>query len=436
MMTQSLRGHINTGPLHWRSDRADFAAFNGAFLSLMGATTMLADSQMTAFGDFAAALVHPPNPNQNIDRTYPTAPPGQPSAERGRQFFFNTVVGPGGETCESCHTAANFGPGTNMGLLPDDSIATVHRALDSDQDLKVPQLRNMYTKIHFDNTPSAVSKRGFGYGHDGSAATLEDFIEDTALNLGASQPEIDQNVDDLAAFLRAFDTGMAPAVGQQVTFDGTNNNHPADAGRLDTLLAQADLGYCEVIARGMVVGQPRSWLYRGSNLWQSDKAAEVQISTSTLRNMGEWGTEVTAMAVPPGTGRRIGLDRDRDGAMDGDELDAGTDPGDPNDTPTLAGVGPPLRGDFAMLGARPNPFRASTEIHFRLGARSPVTATVFDIMGREVRSLAKDQVFEAGEQMLRWDGRARGGRTVGPGVYFVRVKTDAVSWTRPIVRIR
>jgi hypothetical protein len=38
---------------------------------------------------------------------------------------------------------------------------------------------------------------------------------------------------------------------------------------------------------------------------------------------------VTFTCVPPGSGERIGVDRDGDGAWDGDERDAHTDPADP-----------------------------------------------------------------------------------------------------------
>ena len=49
------------------------------------------------------------------------------------------------------------------------------------------------------------------------------------------------------------------------------------------------------------------------------------------------GTAITVTGVPKGSGERIGIDRDRDTYPDGDELDYGTDPGDPNSTPV--GVG-------------------------------------------------------------------------------------------------
>jgi hypothetical protein len=37
--------------------------------------------------------------------------------------------------------------------------------------------------------------------------------------------------------------------------------------------------------------------------------------------------------VPPGSGERIGVDRDGDGAWDDDERDAQTDPAAPDSTP-------------------------------------------------------------------------------------------------------
>ena len=43
-------------------------------------------------GGFQSALLYPPNPNQNLDRSVSDAPAGQPSALRGQQFFLNTQV--------------------------------------------------------------------------------------------------------------------------------------------------------------------------------------------------------------------------------------------------------------------------------------------------------------------------------------------------------
>ncbi len=45
------------------------------------------------------------------------------------------------------------------------------------------------------------------------------------------------------------------------------------------------------------------------------------------------GHELTYTCAPPGSGARIGIDRDEDGFLDGDEQDADRDPVDPLSTP-------------------------------------------------------------------------------------------------------
>lgn len=433
LMTQTLRGHINTGKLHWRADRNNFSSFNGAFVSLMGHGAPLADSQMTALRDFASALVFPPNPNQNLDRTYPDAPLGQPSATRGAMLFQTLAVGAGGETCNDCHTAVNFGSGTNGAVIPDDSL--LHHPAVQDQDLKVPHLRNLYTKTGFKDSTGNFNKRGFGYGRDGSVDNLDRFLGNPGFTLGATQAQADSNRADLIAYLMAFDTGMPPAIGRQITFYGPNNSDPDDMSTLDTLVSQADIGDIELVAKGRVADQARGWEYLGGQLWRSDRGTELQITTADLRAMGGAGTEITFMGVPMGTGHRMGVDRDRDGYLDRDELDNGSDPGDPNSTPTLAAIGPGGAGR-AAFSIGPNPFREWAEIRFAMPRRGEVDATVYDIMGREVSRLADGRMLEAGEQVLRWDGRVRDGRAAGPGVYFVRVQTPQQTWNRAVVRLR
>src|SRR5204863_262977 len=62
----------------------------------------------------------------------------------------------------------------------------------------------------------------------------------------------DDDRADLVAYLRAFDTGIAPAVGYQLTFDGANNLDPGANATLDTLVGQADAGNCDLIAKGRI----------------------------------------------------------------------------------------------------------------------------------------------------------------------------------------
>ena len=57
-------------------------------------------------------------------------------------------------------------------------------------------------------------------------------------------------------------------------------------------------------------------------------------SSAALRSLATGsGRPVTYTCVPPGSGERIGVDRDGDGAWDGDERRAHTDPADPDSRP-------------------------------------------------------------------------------------------------------
>jgi hypothetical protein len=101
------------------------------------------------------------------------------------------------------------------------------------------------------------------------------------------------------------------------------------------LLARADAGDCDLVAKGTLAGRSVGYLYVGHGRFATDHRAAPPVSGGALRTLGVLpGHEVTYMCVPPGSGRRIGIDRDEDGFLDGDEQDAGSDLADPNDTPS------------------------------------------------------------------------------------------------------
>src|SRR5258705_899569 len=56
-------------------------------------------------------------------------------------------------------------------------------------------------------------------------------------------------------------------------------------------------------------------------------------------------------------------------------------------------------------------------VHFGLAKADRVTARVFDVSGRLVRTLA-DRNFQAGEYHLYWDGTDAGGPQMERGGYF------------------
>jgi hypothetical protein len=81
----------------------------------------------------------------------------------------------------------------------------------------------------------------------------------------------------------------------------------------------------------------------------------------------------------------------------------------------------PLPGRFGLEQNHPNPFNPTTTIGYFLGKQSPVSISVYDILGRHVRTLVDD--FQSpGRHVVFWDGTGSTGATVSTGVYFYRMR--------------
>ena len=134
---------------------------------------------------------------------------------------------------------------------------------------------------------------------------------------------------------------------------------------------------------------------------------------------------------------RLGVDRDLDGFRDGDELDAGSDPGDPASTPDNPATGiadQRTRTPSGLWLAGPNPVRDDALLRVRVGIPGPVRLDVYDVRGRLVRHIIDGGTRPSGIYFEAWDLRGKGGRRVPSGVYFVRLRTaDAVRVQKLIV---
>ncbi len=95
----------------------------------------------------------------------------------------------------------------------------------------------------------------------------------------------------------------------------------------------------------------------------------------------------------------------------------------------------PVRS-LTVLQNYPNPFNPSTVISFDLPAASSVQLDVYDVAGRLVRSLVRDERMSAGPHTVSWDGKDRDGNNVTSGVYFYRVRTDSEDATRSMTLLK
>lgn len=418
MVTQTLMGLSGTEPLHWRGDRAAFSEFNGAFVSLLGRDAVLPPEDFADFESFVFSVEFPSNPYRQLDDTLPaTLQGGNPNA--GRTLYLSgNLVGP--LQCVSCHALPT---GENGLVIPSP-------ALLQDEAKVVPQLRNLYEKTRLDDQ-AATNVRGFGVTHDGAIDDLLSFLDFPAFTFANVQSK-----RDVVAFLLAFDTGTPPALGAQWTARGTSD--PVGEQRLATLVQQADLGRIDLVAKGHDdLDEARGWVYVGGGTWSGDRAEEPASTTAALVAQAGPGTERTFTGVRLGEGVRLGVDRDLDGHLDRDELDAGSDPGNPLSVP---GGGPTTTDPLAFTSAwlrieGAMPARGTTRFALRTPTGTRSELAVFDLRGRRVRTVFSGEL-PGGEQTLAWDLRDHAGRAVASGVYLVRLSTARENVARRMVILR
>jgi YVTN family beta-propeller protein len=357
MTTQSLRGMANHGPMHWRGDRtggndpggnsldedAAFKKFIVAFDGLLGRGSAISDGDMQAFTDFILQVTYPPNPVRSLDNSL------TPDQTAGRSFFMNSNPSDVFQPCNGCH---RLDPAA--GFFGSDGFSSFEFET---QFMKIPHLRNLYQKVGMfgmaavsffnpgDNGSKGDQVRGFGFLHDGSTDTVFRFHNTTVFNQNnpagfpignaggfpngtAGDPQRRQ----VEAFMLAFDSDLAPIVGQQVTLGSAS---PGSVGtRIGLLIARAAANECDVVVKGTLAGEQRGWVRLASGAFQGDRNTDATLTDAQVRaHAATAGQERTYTCVPRGSGIRAGIDRDLDGFYDRTEIDAGSDPADPSSTP-------------------------------------------------------------------------------------------------------
>jgi hypothetical protein len=90
---------------------------------------------------------------------------------------------------------------------------------------------------------------------------------------------------------------------------------------------------------------------------------------------------------------------------------------------------------FETLANYPNPFNPSTMVTFGVIQRGAVSLVVYDVLGREVRTLVND-VMDPGAHQVRWDGRNNSYLPATSGVYVARLSTVAGSRTTSMLLLK
>lgn len=361
MTTQTLQDIIGHEPHHWRGDRAGIEAFANAFVALQGGEGALAADDMQEFEDFLATITFPPNPFRTIDNALPTDLPLPGHFKTGRFGTAGEALPNGNAvnglaiyrsnsrkldgnalSCVNCHTLPT-GMGTDMrfsglnyvAIAPGPKGERHHAVVSVDGStnvtMKIPQLRNQYKKTGF-NATQMENTAGFGLLHDGSIDSIERFVAEPVFTVAS-----DQEVANLTALVLAFSGSDMPAGSQSNPFEPpgplSRDTHAA-VGRQTTLVdfasapeaqvtllakfeSLASVGKVGLVVKGRVGGVQRGWAYQ-SGMLQPDKSGPA-VSLASVKALAAPGSEQTWMIVPKGSETRIGIDRDLDGVLDGDE---------------------------------------------------------------------------------------------------------------------
>ncbi len=264
IVTQSLQGLLNyevppevqrlltNAPYHWRGDRADFLAFNGAFASLLGGTE-LADADMARFEDFINAVNYPPNPKQPRSRVLSgalgdpldndvTTPIDGSGALLGLKLFH--IVNADGFACAGCHALpegsdnllTEFLAGVDAHPVPNPPFVAA-----PGQPLETAALRGLFQKeARLDRDGSDFHEDSPVSGYEGLLHTglieprpnTNDFNGVASLNafnlrffnfqFCGPQGPLCSNVLALNQFMHEFDFGVAPGVGRTATVTVAN----------------------------------------------------------------------------------------------------------------------------------------------------------------------------------------------------------------------
>jgi hypothetical protein len=343
MTTQTLRGLVNSGAMHWRGDRAvgqtgtsatnatvNFNNFIVAFPALVGAAQQPSTADMQRFTNFQLQVTEPPNPVRALDNSLNSAQTAGKNFFQGNRPADGVNLGfsiPGVQTSFSCNGCHELDPAEGeFGTSKNSSFEGI-----ISQTFKIPHLRNMYTKVGMfgvakvpvfdaaDTGQLGDQIRGFGFTNEGASPTIFHFVTAAVFHpqILSGFPLINPNATrrNVEQFLLAFDSDLAPITGQQVTL--TSSNSSAVGARITLMEQRANASFTskvlggtvkevELVARVVQNGTAKGFLFNPGNSTFVPSGGGTALTDAQIRALASTaGQEVTFTAVPTGSGARL-----------------------------------------------------------------------------------------------------------------------------------
>ena len=96
---------------------------------------------------------------------------------------------------------------------------------------------------------------------------------------------------------------------------------------------------------------------------------------------------------------------------------------------------PKLSGVLRLNRSHPNPMRSNAVISYQIPSKSPITLTVYNILGQTIRMLDSGEKAP-GLYQVNWDGRDSRGNSMASGIYFYRLTAGTVTLTQKLILVR
>jgi hypothetical protein len=124
-------------------------------------------------------------------------------------------------------------------------------------------------------------------------------------------------------------------------------------------------------------------------------------------------------------------------ALDSDGFIVGSNENNPNYmvVGTLSIDGADIPEVFALHQNYPNPFNPITTLRYDLPENSYVNITIYDMLGREIRTLV-NTTRDAGFKSVIWDATNDYGKPVSAGVYIYQIQAGEFVQTRKMVLLK
>lgn len=92
--------------------------------------------------------------------------------------------------------------------------------------------------------------------------------------------------------------------------------------------------------------------------------------------------------------------------------------------------------DFRLEQNYPNPFNPSTMIKFSVPEFAKISLRIYDILGREVKTLVNGDLKTPGAYSVEWNGTDNYGSKVSSGIYFYSLESGSIKVTRKMMMLK